>query len=92
MKTVLKLWLPLGAFLLAGAGAVNNRMSKEPTKKPLMTGYVHNGTMTNCYARLVDCTVVNTGLTCLSSDVPPQQVFGKSSLNMCTIELYKDVH
>jgi hypothetical protein len=81
------------AFALASAGAVSTNVAKETaTAKPVITGFIQNGSITNCPSRVVDCTTVNTGPTCMSSDLIPKQVWLKNGLDQCIIDLYRVVH
>ena len=82
--------LPLAALALASAGAVGTNVAKnDATTKPVITGFIQNGSITNCSSRTVDCSTVNTGLACMSSDLTPKQVWLKNELNQCVVDLYR---
>jgi hypothetical protein len=90
MKTIVKVMLPMVAFALASAGAVSTNVAKDNvTSKPVITGFIQNGSITNCPSRSVDCSTVNTGFACMSSDATPKTVWLKNGLNQCIIDLYR---
>lgn len=94
MKTVIKVMLPVVAFALASAGAVSTNKAKvDEAKKPLLlNGFIQNPSPTNCLEVSVDCTPVNTGQTCMSSEAIPRQVWKKNAANACNLNLYKVIH
>jgi hypothetical protein len=88
MKAFLKVWIPITALALASKVALNRHLSKD-NPMPLVTGYIQNGSITTCLARTVDCSLLNSGQLCMSSDATPKQVYLKNGLNQCIVELYK---
>jgi hypothetical protein len=86
MKTsVLKmLMLPVAAFPLASAGAVTTTEARETTAKaPIMTGYIHNPTLSDCDPVQVDCTI-SGGHVCQSGS---WTVFDKDTPVTCNKQL-----
>ncbi|WP_051269649.1 DUF6520 family protein [Flavobacterium suncheonense] len=94
MKTIAKVILPVLAFTLASAGAIGTNEAKvSEAKKPvLITGFIQNPNPNNCLEITVDCTPVNTGQICMSSEATPRQVWRKNIANQCSLNLYKVVH
>ena len=91
MKTIVKLVLPVAAFMLASAGAVGTHVSaKDSAGMPLMTGYVHNPTSSNCLVVEVDCQIPSTGILC-KAFTPERQVYSKNSLGKCEVPIWKVV-
>lgn len=87
MKTIVKAMLPMVAFALASAGAVSTNVEKTNVSgNRVITGYVQNSSVTDCSARSVDCSTVNTGFACMSSG---QQVWLKNNLSQCIVDLYR---
>jgi hypothetical protein len=91
MKTIVKVILPVLAFTLASATAVstNEAKIKESKKTVLISGFIQNPNPSNCLSVQVDCTEVNTGQTCLSSEATPRQVWKKNAANACNVNLFK---
>ena len=94
MKTILKVILPVLAFTMASAAAVSTNEAKvtDAKKTVLITGFIQNPSPTNCLSVNVDCTEVNTGQTCMSSESTPRQVWKKNAANACSSNLYKVIH
>ena len=81
------------AFVTASAGAVFTDSSKDiVTKRQLITGYIQNGSPTNCVARIVDCSLTGSVQLCMSMEITQKQVYAKNNLGQCVIELYKNIH
>jgi hypothetical protein len=91
MKTIVKVILPVLAFTLASATAVstNEAKIKESKKTVLITGFIQNPNPANCLSVSVNCTTVNTGQTCMSSEAIPRQVWKKNAANACVDNLFK---
>jgi hypothetical protein len=91
MKTIVKVILPVLAFTLASAAAVstNEAKIKESKKTVLITGFIQNPSPSNCLSVQVNCTTVNTGQACMSSEATPRQVWQKDEANACVDNLYK---
>ena len=94
MKTIAKVILPVLAFTMASAGAISTNDAKvNEAKKPLLiTGFIQNPNPTNCLEVSVDCTPVNTGQICMTSEATPRQVWRKNAANQCSQNLYKVIH
>ncbi len=94
MKTIVKVILPVLAFTLASAAAVstNEAKVKEAKKSVAIFGFIQNPSPSNCLEVSVDCTPVNTGQTCMSSEAIPRQVWKKNASNACSVNLYKVLH
>lgn len=91
MKTIVKVILPVLAFTLASAAAVstNEAKIKESKKTVSISGYIQNPSSEDCLQVNVDCTPVNTGQLCMSSEATPRQVFDKNEGNACSVNLFK---
>jgi hypothetical protein len=91
MKRMFQFILPVLAFVLASAAAMNS-VEPETTSKTgavVLQGFIQNPTQFNCLPTEVDCTTVNTGQICMSSDATPRQVWLKNAANACNVTLYK---
>jgi len=91
MKTIVKVILPAVAFTLASAAAVstNEAKIKESKKTVLITGFIQNPSPSSCLSVQVNCTTINTGQACMSSEATPRQVWKKNDANACVDNLYK---
>lgn len=94
MKTIVKLALPVLAFTLASAAAYNTNESKisEAENALVIEGFIQNPSATECTSVPVDCTTINTGQICMSSEATPRQVWKKNAANACVLTLYKVIH
>lgn len=94
MKTIAKVILPVLAFTMASAGAIstNDAKVKEAEKPVLITGFIQNPSPSNCLEVAIDCTPVNTGQFCMSSEATPRRVWLKNAANQCSLNLYKVIH
>lgn len=94
MKTIIKVALPVLAFMLASAGAVSTNKAKvnKAEKTLLIEGFIQNPSPASCLSVSVDCTTINTGQVCMSSETTPRQVWAKNAANACVLNLYKVIH
>lgn len=94
MKTIAKVILPVLAFTMASAGAIstNDAKVKEAEKPVLITGFIQNPSPSNCLDVAVECSPINTGQICMTSEATPRQVWRKNIANQCSLNLYKVIH
>lgn len=94
MKTIVKMILPVAAFVLASAGAIStNAKTESKTAAPLINGWIQNPNANSCEARTnLDCSTTNSGSVCMSSDATPKQVFLKNAAGQCSSNLYRVIH
>ena len=86
MKTVVKMILPVAAFMLASAGAVStNKADDGNSSKLVMTGYLHKPSIP-CDAIEVNCQVQNNGQAC---EAGGQNVYRLTSPGFCPNLLWK---
>ncbi len=89
MKTFVKMIMPVAAFILAGAGAVQSHAARGTADgKASMTGYVHNPTSSNCLEVQVNCQIPNTGILC-KAFTPEKQVYRLNDLGKCETPLWR---
>lgn len=91
MKTFLKVILPVLAFTLASAAAVETKAAKAEKAKNavLITGYIQNPSPLNCEPVEVDCSINFTTVACMTSEATPRHVWEKNEANACNVTLYK---
>lgn len=92
MKTLIKVALPVLAFILASAGAVSTNEAKINKSEKTMSieGFIQNPTVTNCSSVTVDCTEVNQPLLCtILHNGQEKQVWKKNAANACMVTLYR---
>lgn len=89
MKLLVKMILPVAAFALASAGAVNTKADKDAAASKVSTiEWIQNPDQDHCLQRTVDCTTQNTGSLCMA-DSDTNQVFRKNAAGKCNVTLYK---
>lgn len=91
MKRMFQFILPVLAFVLASAAAMNS-VEPETTSKTsavVLQGFIQNPTDFNCLEVQVNCTTLNTEEICMSSEGIPRQVWLKNTANACNVTLYK---
>jgi len=91
MKTFLKVILPVLAFTLASAAAVETKAAKAEKAKNavLITGYIQNPSPLNCDPIEVDCSTTFSSEACMTSEATPRHVWEKNEANACNVTLYK---
>ena len=91
MKNYLKVILPVLAFTMASAGAISTNSAKEKgtNEKAVIEGYIQNPTKSICLPTEVQCTPVNTGENCMSSELTPRRVWLKNEAHACSVNLFK---
>lgn len=91
MKTIVKLILPVLAFMLASAAAVSsNDVKIAESKKPVITAFVQNPNPFSCEQVTVNCSTVNSGVACMTSELVPRQAWLKTEdTHACNVDLYK---
>lgn len=94
MRTIVKVALPVFAFMLASAAAFSTEGSNiDPAENAMVIeGFIQNPSSTTCLPVEVDCTTNITGQICMSSEATPRQVWQKNSANACVLTLYKVIH
>jgi hypothetical protein len=91
MKTIVKMILPVAAFVLASAGAVSTNAKQEnKAETTLINGWIRTPDAQHCTEVFnLDCTTVSGTPVCMTTEATPKQVYNKNAASQCSVNLFK---